>query len=123
MEGEEIWAHQALNILSSACVREIHHTHRTTKSQHRTRPGRVSNTPSLFCPDIAPTILTPTSEGTEGGYSKNIPTIRYIGVPYSVYPPRPEQELALKSGVKEEQLSSSRGVLLSFSTPKANDLD
>jgi len=27
MEGEEIWAHQALNILSSVCVRERFTTH------------------------------------------------------------------------------------------------
>lgn len=82
MEGEEIWAHLALNILSSICVKEINHTCRTTKSQHWTRPGRVSNTLSLHHLHIALIILTPNSDGMEGGCPKNIPKMQYIGFPH-----------------------------------------
>lgn len=53
-------------VLSSVCVclgvHEIHHTWKTTKPQHWTRPGRASNTNVLPCPQISPTILTPNPE-------------------------------------------------------------
>ena len=113
MEGEETWACQALNVLSSVCVRlgvhKIHHTWKTTKSQHWTRPGKASNTNALPCPQISLTILTPNPGRML--FKKNIPKIQHIGISHSVYPPRLRTKLGQKSTLKEEQSSSSSCLL------------